>query len=76
MTITQVRSALKTRRLAKAWSWDALYADMVRVLGDRAPSAPTIRRFALRETSPEETTAHVIGEYVDKVGTEDQQAVA
>lgn len=76
MNITQARSALKSRRLDKAWSFDALYADMVRVLGERSPSAPTIRRFVLAETAPEETTTHVIKEYLEKVSGGDEQAVA
>ncbi len=76
MTIAQARAALKARRLDKTWSFDALYADMVRVVGDeRAPSPPTIRRFVLKETEPEETTTHVIAEYLGKVGAE-ERAVA
>lgn len=74
MTLAQARAALKARRLEKAWSFDALYADMVRVLGDRSPSAPTIRRFVVRETEPEETTTHVIKEYLTKVGSEQAAA--
>lgn len=75
MTINQTRTTLKAWRLQKAWSFDALYADMVRVLGERAPSAPTIRRFIEKETTPEQTTTHVIGEYLEKIEAE-RQAVA
>lgn len=74
--MTQARDALKRRRLNKAWSFDALYADMVRVLGhDRAPSAPTIRRFVTRETEPEDTTTHTIKAYLEHVEAE-ERAVA
>jgi hypothetical protein len=67
VNITEARSTLKARRLAQKWSFDALYADVVRVLGDRSPSPATLRRFVLKETSARDTTAHVIVEYLQSV---------
>lgn len=67
MNVTEARAALKSRRLANKWSFDALYADIVRVLGDRAPSPATIRRFVKKETGAHETTTHVLVEYVEVV---------
>jgi hypothetical protein len=67
VTITQARADLRARRLDQKWSFDALYADMVRVLGERSPTPATIRRFILNEVEPEETTAHVIKTYLETV---------
>lgn len=75
MTIAEARSKLTKRRLDRKWSFDTLYADVVRVLGaDVAPSAPTLRRFVLKETAPEATTTHVIVEYLDRVDAEGKAA--
>lgn len=67
VTTAQARSSLGKRRLDQGWSFDTLYADMVRVVGHRAPSPPTIRRFIEKETEAFETTTYVIVEYLDKV---------
>lgn len=75
ITLPQARQKLAQRRLDRKWSFDTLYADVVGKIGpDKAPSPPTLRRFVRDETQPDETTLHVIREYLDIVAAEERAA--
>lgn len=69
MTETALRKALNAKRLEEGWGFDALYADVVRVVGAHlAPSAATLRRFISNERKTHEKHLHFIRKYVDSLG--------
>jgi hypothetical protein len=65
MTENALRKALNDKRLNEAWGFDALYADMVRVVGvTKAPSTATLRRFVANTRATRDTARHFIQRYV------------
>lgn len=68
MTDDALRKALNTKRLDEGWGFDALYADMVRVVGiTKAPSTATLRRFIDQSRTTRDTAIHFIEKYVAAV---------
>lgn len=71
MTVNQLRSAVRSLRLERGWTYDQLAEDIQRVNGDAKVSAATIRRFILAEHHPRETHEYAIRAYLER-----QKAVA
>lgn len=77
MTDAAVRKALEAKRIDEGWGFDALYADVVRVVGPyRAPSTATLRRFVNNERITRETAVHAIRKYVESLQADTEKAAS
>jgi len=77
MTDAVLRKVLEARRLDEGWSFEALYADVVRVVGPyRAPSSATLRRFVEGHHLTRETAMHTIRKYVESLQAAEQKAAS